>query len=98
VAASIGTPLAEAEFKQFKQIGNGKPVEGSLYYHYARLIELVYALERVGQLLDDPDILSKDVRTYAPQLVGHGVGKGYLIETRSVSVRPPGLHTMRAEA
>ena len=50
-------------------------MEGSLYYHYARLIELLYALERIGQLLDDPDILSKDVRGYgATQLTGHGVG------------------------
>jgi NAD-reducing hydrogenase large subunit len=53
VADKIGTPMANEEFKLFKQINGGKPVEGSLFYHYARLIELVYALERIGQLLDD---------------------------------------------
>jgi len=39
------------------------------------LIESLYALERIGELLDDPDILSKDVRNYPPlKLAGHGVG------------------------
>ena len=76
VADKIGTPLANEELKLFKQINGGKPVEGSLYYHYARLIELVYALERVAQLLDDPDIMSNDIRTYPThtQLPGQGVG------------------------
>jgi NAD-reducing hydrogenase large subunit len=72
----IGTPLANAELKLFKSINGGKPVEGSLYYHYARLIELVYALERIAQLMDDPDILSTDIRSYPiyTQLPGQGVG------------------------
>jgi NAD-reducing hydrogenase large subunit len=76
VADKIGTPMANEEFKLFKQINGGKPVEGSLYYHYARLIELVYALERIGQLLDDPDILSNDIRAYPPptRVPGQGVG------------------------
>jgi NAD-reducing hydrogenase large subunit len=67
--------MANEEFKVFKTINNGKPVEGSLYYHYARLIEALYALERIDQLLHDPDILSEDVRAFPPsKLVGHGVG------------------------
>jgi NAD-reducing hydrogenase large subunit len=75
VVDKIGTPMANAEFKNFKAINNGKPVEGSLYYHYARLIEALYALERIDQLLHDPDILSRDVRAYPPKkLAGHGVG------------------------
>lgn len=75
VCDKMGTPLADEELKLFKQINGGRPVEGSLYYHYARLIELVYALERVAQLLDDPDILSRDVRAYpSGHLPGQGVG------------------------
>lgn len=76
VADKIGTPMANDEFKLFKQINSGKPVEGSLYYHYARLIELVYALERIGQLLDDSDILSKDICADPPSqgIPGQGVG------------------------
>jgi len=75
VIDKIGTPMANEEFKLFKKVNNGKPVEGSLYYHYARLIETIYALERIDQLLHDPDILSTDVRTYPPlKLAQHGVG------------------------
>jgi NAD-reducing hydrogenase large subunit len=75
VVDKIGTPMANEEFKLFKQINNGKPVEGSLYYHYARLIEVLYALERIGELLDDPDIMSKDIRAYpSVELARHGVG------------------------
>jgi len=64
VAASIGTPGAQAEFEKFKQRADSRPAEGSLLYHHARLIELLYALERIGALLADPDILSTDIRRY----------------------------------
>lgn len=75
VIDKVGTPLADEEFKNFKRINDGKPVEGSLYYHYARLIETLYAVERVGELLDDSDIMSTDVRAYPPaKLFKHGVG------------------------
>ena len=74
----IGTPLADEEFRHFRSINDGKPIEGSLYYHYARMIEVLYCLERIGQLLDDPDIMSNDVRNYpsstTSQLPSHGVG------------------------
>lgn len=75
VVDKINTPMANEEFKLFKQINGGKPVEPSLYYHYARLIETLYAVERTAELLDDPDILSNDIRAYPPlKLTGHGVG------------------------
>jgi NAD-reducing hydrogenase large subunit len=76
VIDAIRTPLAGEEFNRFRQLGNGRPVEGSLFYHYARLIELLYCLERIEQLLAEPDILSTDIRTYgptAPQARGIGV-------------------------
>lgn len=76
VVDKISTPLAQEEFKLFRGINGGKPVEGSLYYHYARMIELLYCLERIGQLLDDPDIMSDNVRTYpsTEKIPGQGVG------------------------
>ena len=76
VIDKIGTPLAQEEFKQFRSINGGKPVEGSLYYHYARMIELLYCLECIGQLLDDPDIMSNNIRTFPlpDKLPGQGVG------------------------
>jgi NAD-reducing hydrogenase large subunit len=70
----IETPLADAELKVFKALNGGKPVENTLYYHYARLIETVFALERVQVLLDDPDILSSDILNTRRDYTGEGVG------------------------
>jgi NAD-reducing hydrogenase large subunit len=70
----IDTPLANAEFKLFRAIGNGKPVENTLYYHYARLIEALFATEKVRVLLDDPDILSTDILNTRKDYRGEGVG------------------------
>ena len=74
VSDLIETPLANEELKQFKALGNGKPVEHTLYYHYARLIEVLFAIEHVGVLLDDPDILSTDILNTKKEFKGRGVG------------------------
>ncbi len=71
---SISTPLAEEEMKIFKGLNSGKPVENTLYYHYARLIETLYAAENVRVLLDDPDILSQDTLNTRQDIRGEGVG------------------------
>jgi NAD-reducing hydrogenase large subunit len=70
----IETPMANEEMKIFKAINNGAPVENTLYYHYARMIEVLFAAERVRVLLDDPDILSNDILNTRQNPVGHGVG------------------------
>ncbi len=71
----LATPLAAEEFAEFRQIAGGKPVEGSLFYHYARMIELLFALETMGNLLDDRDILSTEIRAYgSPPLNSRGIG------------------------
>jgi NAD-reducing hydrogenase large subunit len=62
----IASPLAQAEYVKFHALGGSKVLEGTLCYHLARLIEGLYALERAGQILDDPEILSTDV-----QITGH---------------------------
>jgi NAD-reducing hydrogenase large subunit len=74
VARRISTPLANKEFENFKLIGDGKPVEGSLWYHYARLIEAVYAVERAREILEDPEILSDDIRAPYGEMQSEGVG------------------------
>ena len=74
VAEKIDTPLAQEEFKNFKSINGGKPVEGSLYYHYARLIEDLFAAERAKELLLDPDILSDDILIRTDKILPEGVG------------------------
>jgi len=74
VAKQISTPLANEELKIFKALNGGKPVENTLYYHYARLIECLFAAERVKVLLDDPDILSNDILNTHKDFKGVGVG------------------------
>jgi NAD-reducing hydrogenase large subunit len=74
VAEKIDTPLANEELKAFKQLNDGKPVENTLYYHYARLIEALFAAEHVKVLLDDPDILSTDILNTRREFKGEGVG------------------------
>jgi NAD-reducing hydrogenase large subunit len=75
VVSSPGTPLADAEFARFREMGGGRPVEGSLYYHYARMIEGLYATERVGQLIAEHDLCSGDVLALPPtRLNPRGVG------------------------
>jgi len=73
-ATHISTPLAQEEMKVWKGLNGGKPVEATLYYHYARLIELVYALERIRELLDEPDILGLQLVNPGGDLTGEGVG------------------------
>ncbi len=74
IAEQIDTPLANAELKIFKTLNGGRPVENTLYYHYARLIEALFAAERVQVLLDDPDILSTDILNTRQDFKGEGVG------------------------
>jgi NAD-reducing hydrogenase large subunit len=70
----IDTPLAQKEFKTYRKINNGKPVYQTLYYHYARLIETLFAVERTRELLDDPDIMGKDIMNKKYNFQGEGVG------------------------
>jgi len=70
----IGTPLADKEFANWKAINKGLPVEQTLYFHYARLIEALFAAERVRELLADPDILSTDILNTKHEPKGEGVG------------------------
>jgi NAD-reducing hydrogenase large subunit len=64
IAKSMGTPLAEKELALFKQLAAG-PVESSFHYHHARLIEALYGIEKIEQILSDPLILDKHVRASA---------------------------------
>ncbi len=74
IAEKIDTPLANEEFKRYRQINNGRPIENTLYYHYARLIETLFAAERVRVLLDDEDILSNDILNTQHNFQGVGIG------------------------
>jgi NAD-reducing hydrogenase large subunit len=59
VCSHIATPQANAELKLWR--AKGRVRNSSFYYHWARLIELLYALERAQQLLADAAITSSDI-------------------------------------
>jgi NAD-reducing hydrogenase large subunit len=70
----ISTPLAQKELEILRSYGDGRIVHYTLYYHYARLIEALYAAERIGELLLDPDITGSDLRHTSNVLNREGVG------------------------
>lgn len=73
VCDSMGMPKADAELRQFKQLGVGA-VTSSFLYHHARLIEILAAVEFIQAYLDDPDVFSNRLRADAGINNLHGVG------------------------
>lgn len=69
----MATPLAQAEYEQMYKTFGGKPVHSTLAFHWARLIELLYATERAMELVKDPEITSTNIRN-KPGQPGEGVG------------------------
>lgn len=70
----FGTKLADEALKRFRAVAQGKAVTASFHYHYARLIEILGALEKIQELLSDPEILSTRVRAEAGINELEGVG------------------------
>jgi F420-non-reducing hydrogenase large subunit len=73
-ADGMATPLAQAEYERMYSTLGGKPVHATLANHWARLVELVYAAERMVELATDPEITSPNVRTIPTATPGEGVG------------------------
>jgi len=73
VADHIATPHAQAELEEFRE-KFGRPAQGTLLYHWARLIELVYACERSIELLEQEDITDPNIRAKAEPKAGRGIG------------------------
>jgi NAD-reducing hydrogenase large subunit len=73
VASRCGTPEADRELAEFRQLGRGA-VLSSFHYHYARLIEALYATEQIARILDHRDVLSRDVLAHAQRNRTEGVG------------------------
>jgi NAD-reducing hydrogenase large subunit len=73
VASKISTPKANAALQEWKKDRRGIR-RSSFYYHWARLIEILYALERIQELLNDPDICSTDIMAATRPTQAQGVG------------------------
>ena len=73
IAESCGTRWADQEHAVFDDMDN-PVVSSSFHYHYARLIEMLFCVERMQELLELPDILDKHVRAHASANARRGVG------------------------
>ncbi len=73
VADRMATPRAQAELEAFRE-QFGRPAQLTLLYHWARLIEEVYACEHAIELLEDPEITDTNIRAEAEPKAGRGVG------------------------
>jgi len=73
-ADGMATPLAQEAYEEFYETLGGKPVHGTLAIHWARLIELLYAAERLVELATDPEITNPHVRNIPTATPTEGVG------------------------
>lgn len=73
----MGTPDADRELQEFRDRAGARVATSSFFYHYARLIEILAAIEWIERLVDDPDIVSERTRATAGinQLEGIGVSE-----------------------
>lgn len=70
---AMATPQAQAAREQYFQT-LGRPVHHTLANHWARVIEMLYAAERINELLNDPEITSSDLRVIPSETPTSGVG------------------------
>ena len=74
VSEGFTTSLAQAEYEKFYKVLGGKPIHATLATHWARLIELLYAAERILELARDPQITDTNVRTIPTETPTEGIG------------------------
>jgi NAD-reducing hydrogenase large subunit len=68
-----GTPKADQEWTEFRALQRGV-ILSSFHQHYARLVEILYGIERIEQLLHESEILDKHVRAFAKPNKFEGIG------------------------
>jgi F420-non-reducing hydrogenase large subunit len=70
----MATPLAQEAYDKMYEILGGKPVHSTLAFHWARLVEALYASERVLELANDPEITSPDIVNLPTEMPKEGIG------------------------
>jgi F420-non-reducing hydrogenase large subunit len=70
----MATPLAQEAYEKMYEVLGGKPVHNTLAFHWARLIEALYASERVLELAHDPELTSPDIVNLPTEIPKEGIG------------------------
>ena len=74
VCSRMKTPLAQQEFELFRQINGGRPVHGTFYYHYTRLIEALSDVEDAERILNDKEVTSLHIQHHGRWNYEEGIG------------------------
>ena len=74
VAEGMSTPHAQQAYQEFFKILGAKPVHHTLANHWARVVEMIYAAEKMTELLHDPEITGPDIRTIPSARPTTGIG------------------------
>jgi F420-non-reducing hydrogenase large subunit len=74
VSETLATPRAAELHERFFQTLGGRPVHHTLANHWARVIEIVSAAERVHALVNDASITDPNVRTLPTAVPEEGIG------------------------
>lgn len=74
VCSRMKTPQAQEEFEKFKHMSGGKPVHGTFYYHYTRLIEALSDVEDAERILKDPEVTSLNIQHHGRWNYTEGIG------------------------
>jgi len=70
----MATPDAQKAYEKMYEILGGKPAHNTLAYHWARLVEMLYASERLLELAEDEEILDKKIRNIPTEIPDEGIG------------------------
>ncbi len=74
VCSRMKTPLAQDEFEKFRQMNGGRPVHGTFYYHYTRLIEALSDVEDAERILNDKEVTSLHIQHHGRWNYEEGIG------------------------
>jgi F420-non-reducing hydrogenase large subunit len=74
VSESLATPLAQKEYERMYEVLGGRPVHATLANHWARVIEILFAAERMKELANDPELGDSNVRELPSKTPTRGVG------------------------
>jgi len=74
VCDGIDTPLAREAAKEFKRAGGNRPVHSTMFYHWARMIELVHFMEKAQRILEDQSICGTDIVRSSQPRNTEGIG------------------------
>jgi F420-non-reducing hydrogenase large subunit len=73
-ADGMATPLAHEAYLKYHATLGGRPVHHTLANHWARVVEMLYAAERMKELAHDPELTDPVVRTLPTAVPREGVG------------------------